>query len=218
MIALHLRHFYTGKIIERVCIPGWWSGCAPRIPRILLAHREALTPVLVSKTPQGTSGFCSRRSTSQHCCSHWGSWRGCRGWRRLWRGKTCWSAPPPLPGSGWPQSKPRTLELPVPPQLSPRPDRRSVRSQQQSVVPRQLFQCRLSQFSASLFLTQPLLPSVEKEEGMLRTLVGVLLSLDKSEVAIWKRVKLWLRRIWGNLLDIVVDKQPQEKDCASIPS
>ena len=89
MITLLLIHFYTSRMIARV--PGWWSGCALRIPRILSAHREALTPVLVSRTPQGTSGFCSKRSTSLRCCSRWGSWRGCRGWRQLWRGRTCWT-------------------------------------------------------------------------------------------------------------------------------
>ena len=72
-------------------IPGWWFGCGPRNPRTLSAHMEALTLVLASKTPQGTFGFCSKILTSLHCCSHWGSWRGCRGWQQLWRGRTCWT-------------------------------------------------------------------------------------------------------------------------------
>ena len=95
IITLFSWYFFMSRIIGKrmwdVCVPGWWSECVLRNPRILSAHREAPTLVPASKTPQGTSGFCSKRLTSLRCCSRWGSWRGCRGWRRLWRGRTCWS-------------------------------------------------------------------------------------------------------------------------------
>ena len=126
--------------------PEWWSGCAQKTPRTLLAHREAPALGRASRTPPGTSGSCSRTMTSRRCCSRWGSWRGCRGWRRRSPDRTSWRSwlttlLPPRPSSGqnhttWPQNcqndpnltpkLPRffcTPELPVPFQLGPQPDR-----------------------------------------------------------------------------------------------
>ena len=125
--------------------PEWWSGCAQKTPRTLLAHREAPALGRASRTPPGTSGSCSRTMTSRRCCSRWGSWRGCRGWRRRSPDRTSWRSwlttqLPSRPSSGqnhpsWPQicqndpnltpKLPRfycTPELPVPFQLGPQPD------------------------------------------------------------------------------------------------
>ena len=93
--------------------PEWWSGCAQKTPRTLLAHREAPALGRALRIPPGTSGSCSRTATSQHCCSRWGSWRGCRGWRRRSPDRTSWRSRlttllPPRPFSGqnhpsWPR-------------------------------------------------------------------------------------------------------------------